>query len=105
MTKSLQGILVSDYKSGNENNRHYLSFSIRKHILKPLKFLNLLTVAESAHLKPGLARVQWTNENNICLAKESMRFIREIELELAVLGERKVDINFTPQVNFNNNFS
>ena len=34
-----------------------------------------------------------------------MRFIREIELELAVLGERKVDINFTPQVNFDYNFS
>ena len=53
---------------------------------------------EKAHLKPGLSRVQWTNENNITLAKESMRFLREIEVELAVLGERKVDINFTPQV-------
>lgn len=27
-----------------------------------------------------------------------MRFLREIETELAVLGERKIDINFTPQV-------
>merc|ERR1712130_271347 len=45
----------------------------------------------------GLARVQWTNENNIALGKESMRFIREIESELAVLGERKIDIDFTPQ--------
>ena len=78
---------------------------LRSIFLKSLTFLNLVKVAESAHLKPGLARVQWTNENNICLAKESMRFIREIELELAVLGERKVDINFTPQVKFDKIFS
>jgi len=54
-------------------------------------------VVERSHLKPGISRVQWTNENNIGMAKASMRFLRELEVELAVLGEQPPEINFTPQ--------
>ena len=51
-------------------------------------------------MKTGIARYQWTNPNNIILAKNGSRFLREIEIDLAVLGAEKANVNFTPQVNF-----
>ena len=55
-------------------------------------------VTDTAHLRNGLSRYQWTNENNIMLAKQGAQFIREIETELAVLAEETPQIDFTPQV-------
>ena len=61
-----------------------------------------MTVRESltVHLKTGIARYQWTNPNNIILAKNGSRFLRELEIDLAVLGAEKANVNFTPQVNY-----
>ena len=50
-------------------------------------------------MKTGIARYQWTNPNNIILAKNGSRFLRELEIDLAVLGAEKANVNFTPQVN------
>lgn len=52
----------------------------------------------TVHLKTGIARYQWTNPNNIILAKNGSRFLRELEIDLAVLGAEKANVNFTPQV-------
>lgn len=54
-------------------------------------------VLETAHLKSGIARYQWTNPNNIILAKNGSRFLRELETDLAVLGAERANVNFTPQ--------
>ena len=51
-----------------------------------------------AHLKSGIARYQWTNPNNIILAKNGSRFLRELDIDLAVLGAERANVNFTPQV-------
>ena len=62
------------------------------------------TVRDSfkAHLKSGIARYQWTNQNNIILAKNGSRFLRELDIDLAVLGAEKANVNFTPQVRNSN---
>lgn len=54
-------------------------------------------VLDTVHLKTGIARYQWTNPNNIILAKNGSRFLRELEIDLAVLGAEKANVNFTPQ--------
>ena len=46
----------------------------------------------------NLKRFQWTNHNNVLLAKLGARLIRDIDIDLNVFGQKAPDIDFTLQV-------
>ena len=46
----------------------------------------------------NLQRFQWTNHNNVLLAKLGARLIRDIDIDLNVFGQKAPDIDFTLQV-------